>query len=158
MGPSNVELDKHSLTYNITEIIKPLLSSSNVDPISVSKKKAVGYRGSLLFNATDGPTYELFDRLYDSFIEQNLNKRQSTAMSTTPIRSSPSQSDLTITTDTEPQSSINSEDPAEDEFDTEFDISVLQINNATDDTAFEKLHDDVKDRILTHLQALLNAR
>ena len=40
MGPSNVELDKHSLTYNITEIIKPLLSSSNVDPISVSKKKA----------------------------------------------------------------------------------------------------------------------
>jgi hypothetical protein len=158
MGPSNTELDKHFLTYNVVDIIKPLLCSTSVDLSSVSKKKSMASRGSMLFSSNDGVNYDLFDRLYDAFFDQSLNKRQSTIISS----SAPSvsgQNDLTVVTDSEPVSAINSEESTEDEFDeSEFDISVLQINTAADDAVFEKIHGDVKDRILVYLQTLLATR
>ncbi len=156
MGPSNIDLNRHSLTYNLTEIIKPLLPCAAVDSNSVSKKKSMVYRGSSIFSTSDCHNFELFDRLYDSFVDPNSNKRQS-GMLSSPIRPPPNHNDLGTASEYNSISGVPIEDnnPDEDFEESEFDISVLQINNASDDAVFEKLHDDVKDRILLHLQTLL---
>lgn len=198
VGGDEVVVSEHELTYNISNIIAPLvasftgnqggLQSENNSPIPSSggnmRRKMASLRITSIASLDNIPLgFDLFERLYESFLDaatigaftrRSSNANNVISAPTTPVRITSLQRqpspfpDETTTTSLSTNSSEgdvnNAETPTtaaastqEETYnddannDAAFDISVLQINQI-DDSIFEKLHEEVKRRIIENLQ------
>jgi hypothetical protein len=133
-GPSNIDLQRQKLTYNVIELIQPLIELHEI-LFSVKRKSNIGVNENL----------ELFDRLIDCLSDPS--KR-------IPINNS--HLDLSAMAVDKLAPSLEAS-ASTSEFDDEFDISVLQINTTTDDIPFERFHAETKCRVIAYLRALLSS-